>query len=237
MALIWEQRGAFNPHPQPSPQICRLCLQQELQPRAHWCSICFTNVIISQHWFLTGIDQYPEMLRSQTLQKKKYPTPQSRSVIKMTDHQVQYFLKLQRRLANILQDQVWPLRRVTSLCLLEPVMGGICTLGHIFAFSKGSVGSRAWGLSPFVGNHTLAFHHKVLEQWAQNTSTTHWTQWGDPRARKFCYLSIYEGNIHQAPPLCLVLKQNSDSASSGLRPPHLPLKTQHRNTQLEVDPV
>lgn len=57
-----------------------------------------------------GIDQCPEMLRSQTLQKKKYHMPRSRSVIKMNDLQVQYFLMLRRRLADILEHEVWPSR-------------------------------------------------------------------------------------------------------------------------------
>ena len=61
------------PHLPSRPQICRLSLQQELQPRAQWWSICFANVIISQHWFLMGRDQYPELLCSQTLQKKTPP--------------------------------------------------------------------------------------------------------------------------------------------------------------------
>lgn len=95
------------PHLPSRPQICRLSLQQELQPRARWWSICFANVILSQHWFLMGRDQYPELLCSQTLQKKTHHTSWSRSIIRMNDHPVQYCPMLQRRLANILEQQVW----------------------------------------------------------------------------------------------------------------------------------
>lgn len=56
-----------------------------------------------------GRDRYPEMLHSQTLQKKKYHTPQSRSVVTTKAHQVQYFSMLQRRLADVLEHQVWAL--------------------------------------------------------------------------------------------------------------------------------
>lgn len=80
--------------------------------------------------------------------EKKYHTPRSRSVIKMNDLQVQYFLMLQRRLADILEHEVWPLWRASSPCLLELVIGGIYALGHASALSKDLVGSRALGPPP-----------------------------------------------------------------------------------------
>ena len=56
-----------------------------------------------------GRDQYPKLLCSQTLQEKKKGTilPWSRSVIKMNDHHAQYCLTLQRRLTDILEQQIW----------------------------------------------------------------------------------------------------------------------------------
>ena len=118
--------------------------------------------------------------------EKKDHTPWSRRVIKMNDHQVQYFLKLQRRLANILENQVWPLQRATSLCLLDLVMGGIYTLGHIFALSKHLVGSRASAPSPLP--------LWEVTQWSSTTRPQkdghrmpliipRTPQWGEPRER------------------------------------------------------
>lgn len=123
-----------------------------------------------------GTDQYPELLRSQTLREIKYHTPQSRSVIKMSEHQVQYFLMLWRRLANILEHQGQFLQRATALCLLE------CVTGEIYLYSGarlcpverlcGKPGLRI-PQPHLVGSHTLEFCHKVLEQWVHNPSTIH----------------------------------------------------------------
>ena len=82
-------------------------------------------------------------------------------------------------------------------------MGGTDTLGQASALSKGPVGSRACRPPPPVGSHPLELHHKVLEQWAQNSSTIHRTpQLGEPGARKFHCLQMDEANFHQVLPLC-----------------------------------
>lgn len=91
----------------------------------HKCNY-ITTLISDGHRPMPRDASFPNIAR------KKDHTPRSRSVIKMNDLQVQYFLKLQRRLADILEHQVWPLQRATSPCLLERVMGGIYTLGHVF---------------------------------------------------------------------------------------------------------
>lgn len=87
MDIIGEHRRDFNPPPPAQPSYLLPLFETGVSATCslmiHLLCKC-KNVIISQHWFLMGIDQYPEMLRSQTLQEKSTILPEAEVSSKWT---------------------------------------------------------------------------------------------------------------------------------------------------------
>lgn len=125
MAVIWEQKGTLSHSPTPIPPWDLFPLtvtgaSVTCSWKIHLLHKCnyITTLISDGQRPISRDASFPNIA------EKMYHTPHSRSVVTTNDHQVQYFSMLQRRLADILEHQVWSLPE-SHIALLAGASNGV----------------------------------------------------------------------------------------------------------------
>lgn len=156
MAVIWEQKGTLSHTPTPTPPSDLLPLTATgasatcswIIHLLHKCN--YITTLISD-----GQRPIPRDASFPNIAEKKYHTPQSRSVVTTKAHQVQYFSMLQRRLADVLEHQVWALPE-SHISLLAVASNGMkLALWGTFTTSKESLQSLLLRFHPLLDIHAL----------------------------------------------------------------------------------